>query len=102
MDTLLLPTELSIYTAAELHPQWLAWAGHGALAGREALADGQAVDQVDGAGVQLLLALQRCLAARGCTLRLHTPSHPLREACAALGLAGWLTELQQPLTEELA
>jgi ABC-type transporter Mla MlaB component len=102
MDTLLLPPELSIYTAAELHPQWLAWAGQGALAGREALADGQAVDQVDGAGVQLLLALQRCLAARGCTLRLQAPSHPLREACAALGLASWLTELQQPSTAEAA
>lgn len=102
MDTLLLPTELSIYTVAELHPQWLTWAGQGALAGREALADGHAVDQVDGAGLQLLLSLQRCLANRGCALRLQGASHALREACAALGLTGWLDGLLQPLTAEAA
>lgn len=102
MDTLLLPAELSIYTAAELHPAWLAWAGHGALAGREALADGRAVDQVDGAGMQLLVALQRCLAARGCTLRLLAPSPALREASTAMGLADWLAELQQARVPEAA
>ncbi|MFG6489195.1 lipid asymmetry maintenance protein MlaB [Roseateles sp. BYS78W] len=102
MDALPLPSELSIYSAAELHPQWLAWAGDAASAGTEALADGQGVDQVDGAGVQLLLALQRCLAARGCTLRLRAPSLPLREACAALGLATWLGDLQTPSPAEAA
>lgn len=101
MDTLLLPAELSIYTAAELHPQWLAWAGDG-TGHREALADGAAVDQVDGAGVQLLIALQRCLAARGCTLQLRAPSHPLRDACAALGLSGWLASLQPTAHPEAA
>lgn len=102
MTTLHLPSELSIYTAAELHPQWLAWAGHSAPSASDALADGTAVDQVDGAGVQLLIALQRCLAARGCALRLHAPSRPLREACTALGLAGWLAELQHGATPEAA
>lgn len=102
MDTLLLPSELSIYTAAELHPQWLAWAGQGALSHREATADGTHVDQVDGAGVQLLVALQRCLAARGCTLHVSAPSRPLREACAALGLASWLASLQQADHPEVA
>lgn len=102
MDTLHLPAELSIYTAAELHPQWLAWARRDGAEHQDARADGTAVDQVDGAGVQLLIALQRCLAARGCTLHLHAPSRPLREACTALGLAGWLAELQHGATPEAA
>ena len=93
MDTLLLPAELSIYTAAELHPQWLAWAGQDRDTGPDALVDGTAVDQVDGAGVQLLVALQRCLAARGSTLRLRAASRPLQEACDALGLSAWLEGL---------
>jgi ABC-type transporter Mla MlaB component len=102
MDTLLLPSELSIYTAAELHPQWLAWADRRTAEPGEAQADGTAVDQVDGAGVQLLIALQRCLAARGCTLQLRDPSGPLRDACAALGLTRWLASLQVPTRAEAA
>lgn len=102
MDTLLLPAELSIYTAAELHPQWLAWVSQGATAHRDALADGASVEQVDGAGVQLLIALQRCLAARGCTLHLRAPSRGLRDACAALGLTDWLADLQHAAHTEAA
>jgi ABC-type transporter Mla MlaB component len=102
MDTLLLPSELSIYNAAELHPQWLAWALRSAQAPGEAQIDGAAVDQIDGAGVQLLVALQRCLAARDCRLRLHAPSGPLRDACAALGLTGWLAALQASSDAEAA
>ena len=102
MDTLLLPSELSIYTAAELHPQWLAWVDQRTAEPGEAQADGTAVDQIDGAGVQLLIALQRCLAARGSTLHLRAPSGPLREACAALGLTHWLANLQTPATAEAA
>lgn len=102
MDTLLLPPELSIYTAAELHPQWLAWAGTHVDSSGDACVDGSAVDQIDGAGVQLLIALQRCLAARGCSLRLCDPSRPLRDACAALGLGSWLLQLQSEAPAEVA
>lgn len=102
MDTLLLPSELSIYTASELHPQWLAWAGQHADSPGQAWVDGSAVDQVDGAGVQLLIALQRCLAGRGCSLQLREPSRPLRDACAALGLASWLSQLQPEAPAEAA
>jgi len=102
MTTLHLPPELSIYTAAELHPQWLAWAEQQSQAQADALVDAAAVDQVDGAGVQLLVALQRGLAARGCALRLNTPSRPLSQACDALGLSGWLAQLQVPFSPEAA
>jgi len=54
--------------------------------------DGSAVDQVDAAGLQLLLALARSLQARGTPLRLAGASRVLEEGCAALGLAGWLAQ----------
>lgn len=102
MQTLQLPAELSIYTAAELHPQWLAWASQDGGAQAHALVDGTAVDLVDGAGVQLLVALQRCLAARGCSLHLRAPSRPLRDACDALGLGAWLGQLMNTPDVEAA
>ncbi|RVU49025.1 STAS domain-containing protein [Rubrivivax rivuli] len=84
-----LPAELTIYTVGELHPQWLAW-----LASSEPVAavTGESVDQVDAAGLQLLLALQRGLADKGHSLALHAPSTALQAACQALGLQGWLAE----------
>jgi ABC-type transporter Mla MlaB component len=84
-----LPAELTIYTVGELHPQWLAW-----LAASEPVAavTGECVDQVDAAGLQLLLALQRALANKGHSLALHDPSTALQAACQALGLQDWLSE----------
>jgi ABC-type transporter Mla MlaB component len=94
MDTLRLPAELSIYTAASLHPQWLAWVSQVPEEGGDVCVDGSPVDVVDAAGVQLLLALQHSLTVRGCMLKIGEPSHPLQQACAALGLATWLNERQ--------
>jgi anti-anti-sigma regulatory factor len=71
----------------ELHPQWLDWLTRSTQAGcDEARVDAHAVDQVDAAGLQLLVALQRSLAERGVRLHLHAPSATLLEAGAALGL----------------
>jgi ABC-type transporter Mla MlaB component len=86
---LTLPAELTIYTVGELHPQWLAWLG-GQPAEGAAQVHAAAVEQVDGAGLQLLLALGRGLEERGQTLRLQAPSDVLRNGGAALGLDGWL------------
>ncbi len=102
MSTLQLPPELSIYTAAELHQAWLDWASQLPSQSTHALADAALVDQVDGAGVQLLLALQGSLSLRGCRLRLNAPSPALRTACAALGLSGWLDAAQHPTAPEAA
>jgi len=100
---LVLPAELTIYTVGELHPQWLAWLGQGAAAlAAEGAADGPAevqaaaVEQVDAAGLQLLLSLQRALAEHGRSLQIHAPSQVLRGGCAALGLGAWL---QAQMTE---
>jgi len=90
---LALPAELTIYAVGELHPQWLAWLGEGlASLPAEVPAEVQAaaVEQVDGAGLQLLLSLQRALADRGRTLQIQAPSEVLRAGCAALGLGAWL------------
>ena len=85
---LLLPAELTIYTAGELHPQWLAWLQHAAAAdvGVPAVLQAATVDQVDGAGLQLLLALRKSLLAQGRALQWQGASEPLFRAAAALGL----------------
>ncbi len=92
---LALPAELTIYTVGELHPQWLAWLQQGAASAPAEL-QAAAVEQVDGAGLQLLLSLSRALAERGRALRIHSPSEVLRSGCAALGLNAWLQGHAEP------
>lgn len=86
--TLSLPAELSIYTVGELRPQWLAWLALLATpdAPVEVSIDGSAVDQIDAAGVQLLAALSRSLAALQRAWCLIDASPVLSSACATLGL----------------
>lgn len=96
-----LPPELTIYTVGELRSGWLAWLTDTAAGAPAETDDGWAleassVDQVDAAGVQLLLSLARSLDAQSQALRLHRPSTPLVEACAALGLADWLSTRTAP------
>ncbi len=88
-----LPHELTIYTAAETRAAWLAWlSGDGAQAGTDAVChvDGEDVDEVDAAGLQLLVALAHSLQRQQVKLRLLQASRPLRNACHDLGLAGLL------------
>jgi anti-anti-sigma regulatory factor len=83
-----LPQELTIYTAAETRAAWLAWlSGDEALAAGEAVCrvDGEDVDEVDAAGVQLLVSLAHSLQRQQRTLRLCNTSRPLRHACRDLG-----------------
>lgn len=87
-----LPPELSIYTVAELRDQWLVQLAE-AEADQAAVAlNGAAVDQVDAAGVQLLIALANTLARQQRGLSLMAPSAPLINACRALGAALLLPE----------
>lgn len=89
---LMLPAELTIYTVGELHPQWIAWLGETTATSPEGVAQVQAgaVELVDAAGVQLLLSLQRALAAKGRRHHITGTSRALVEGCAGLGLSGWL------------
>jgi len=88
---LALPEELTIYAVGELREPWLRWAT--ALRGKgDAPVAAQAVDQVDAAGMQLLLSLARTLAERQRRLLLRDASSPLREACHRLGVQYLLGE----------
>ena len=91
LDTPVLPAELTIYTVGELHPQWSAWLADAASTDDAPVClDGSAVDQVDGAGLQLLVSLANSLAARQRTLQLVDASRLLVNACETLGLAALL------------
>ena len=83
-----LPSELTIYGVGELRSRCLEWLA--ATGGEELVVDGAAVDEVDGAGAQLLIALARSAAADARPLRWAAASPALRKACAAMGLVGTL------------
>ena len=92
--TLVLPAELTIYTASELHARLVAWlhADDGEAADPDVMRVGAgAVTEVDAAGVQLLLSLANTLAQRQRGLELVAPSHCLAAACGALGVP-WLVD----------
>lgn len=98
-----LPRELTIYTAAETRASWLGWlSGDGGHAHAEGdtvcRVDGEDVDEVDAAGVQLLVALAHSLQRQQGTLQLCNSSRPLRQACQDLGLADWLLGTEVPAT----
>lgn len=84
-----LPAELSIYTAADTHALMLRWLD----ADRDSVVwpvEAGDVVQADAAGVQLLLALDHSLHARGQQLRMQGASEPLQQACQRLGLGASL------------
>ena len=87
-----LPAELSIYTVAELHPQWLQWLSDPAGDAPFEL-DGGPVETADAAGVQLLVSLHAGLQRQGRTMHLRQPSQALLGACDALGLQAWAQRL---------
>ena len=96
---LVLPSELTIYAVGELHPQWLAWLNATRESGRADATcevDAAAVDEVDAAGVQLLVSLANALATSRLTLQLVDASGPLVRACDALGVGYLLATAQAP------
>ena len=80
--TLTLPSELTIYVAAEVRAAWLDW-----LAGTDEAdtVDGSRVGEIDAAGLQCLMALAHSLERRGRRLCVADPSEALRNACRRLG-----------------
>ena len=102
---IVLPTELTIYRVAELHAHWLDLLGRQdnqnqdgiktAATTRVTIEAGQ-VDEVDAAGIQLLLSLARTMKRQSRPLRMENASTTLRRACVALGVADHLFE---PLAE---
>lgn len=91
---LVLPAEITIYVVSDLRTAWLAWMDALPEDEAEVAVDGQAVDEVDAAGLQALLALSHSLQARQQRLRLHPASATLRTACGRLGLGHLLAQPQ--------
>lgn len=84
--TLAVGPELTIYQVAELRPAWLA-----AYAAGTRRFDLSAVAEIDGAGVQLLVALWRLGRRDGDAVQLDTPSAAVNDALALAG-AGAIVE----------
>lgn len=91
-----LPPDLTIYTVGALHSEWragLADALDSKAKGSECGVRGDLVDEIDAAGVQLLLSLRNSIVARGCVLRIVDPSAQLLAACSALGASMLLLDV---------
>jgi anti-anti-sigma regulatory factor len=89
-----LPAELTIYTVGDLHRAWLS-----ALPEIDAplTVPAGAVNEVDAAGLQLLVALRRHCLQHGQPLLLDQPSHALTQAATALGLHTLLLQPANPM-----
>jgi anti-anti-sigma regulatory factor len=88
---LALPSEMTIYSVADVRRRLLAHVDSHAE-DEACRLDGGAVDQVDAAGVQLLVSLARTLAPLGRTLQLGNASPVLQAACESLGLSQYLLD----------
>lgn len=88
-DECSLPKELTIYAVSDGAEQGLLWLSQldatPSDAPLQVVADG--VEEVDAAGVQLLIALSRSLAVRGRRLQLLRPTAVLQQALTCLGAA---------------
>ena len=81
-----LPATLGIAQVAQQPPQF----DEALDSGRPLAVDGNAVEQLDGAALQLLLAFQLAAVQAGRAPDWRKPSPQLREAVALLGLDGEL------------
>lgn len=86
MNTALsLPAELAIYTATDVRSQLLDMAQAAPLSDTHLHVDASAVSEIDGAGIQLLIALDKSLRCRGQRLVLASPSACVRQAMQLTG-----------------
>ena len=82
-----LPAELNIYTAAETAQAMTQWFTDNRDQQTAALTvDGQAVAEVDAAGLQLIAALHNTCKSHAVQWQLTQPSNTLGAACARLGI----------------
>ena len=99
LSQLSLPTDLTIYTVAEFHSRCVSQLlAPDAQASTKApsLLDASAVEEVDAAGLQLLVSLANAVKRQGGSLLLDKPSLALSQACAALGMNALLATGLEP------
>ncbi|MGY0196241.1 STAS domain-containing protein [Leptothrix sp. BB-4] len=85
-----LPAELTIFTATETRDALLAALAAITDADTTLQVDAAEVVDVDGAGVQLLVSLSRLCERDERAWRLQSPTDALVRACQVLGLTTWL------------
>ncbi len=87
-----LPAELTIYSATETRAALLGWLERQKLdTGMPVDIGGANIEDIDGAGLQLLGALTQTLSQRGVAWRISDPSRTLLDACQVLGSSAWLS-----------
>ena len=94
-----LPAEITIYTLGSLRAEWQEWVARATRsrrrtdgAGKPWLVDAARVDEVDAAGVQLLLSLAKSMSASNRPLQLVNASQTLGNACKTLGATSLLQD----------
>lgn len=83
-EPLRLPVEMTIYTAGDTAAALRAWLDSAPADGALQVL-GDAVAEIDGAGLQLLAALSNSLASAHRIVEWSTPSATLSRACRMLG-----------------
>ena len=96
-DRFALPAELTIYAVAEIRESMLAWLARQESSAPDAVEiDAGKVDDVDGAGLQLVGSLLQTLAHQGRGWKFTEVSNSLREASQLLGGADLLLPSPRP------
>lgn len=90
-STFQLPAELTIYSVGATRDALLAWLlQQDARPGDSVEIEAAQVEEVDGAGIQVLGALAAALSQRGLLWSVKEPSAHLLNVCGAMGSLGWL------------
>lgn len=99
-QTYSLPNAMTVYAVGMLRSQFGAWIAElpkgrrgAALTDSPLIVDARRVDEVDAAGIQLLVALSKSLTVRRRPLKLLNPSRSLVQGCDALAVASLLIEV---------
>ena len=97
-DCFQLPAEFNIYTAIETRDALAAWLTEKQAKGMygELRVSAREVNEVDGAGLQILAALSNS----GESWRLVQASTPFVRACEAMGLSHWVQALESGASKE--
>ena len=92
-----LPSELTIYSVGATRDTLLAWLTEQDVKPGDVVdIDAAHVEDIDGAGVQLLGALTSTLTQRGLHWQVKEPSVHLLEICSAMGSRNWLERTDAP------
>ncbi|CAN5360849.1 hypothetical protein BH09PSE6_BH09PSE6_13670 [soil metagenome] len=85
-----LPHEVTIYTATEVAALCRAWLDEAPADAASLSVQADGVGEIDGAGLQVLVALAHSAALRNRAIEFAEPSAALRAACATLGASALL------------